>query len=146
MSASSSSLQSVTAVQAYEALLADPRAQLVDVRTQAEWTFVGIPDLSAAGRKPILAEWLTFPERTVDTQFAERLGAALEQAGLPKSTPLYFLCRSGARSLAAGEAMRAAGYKACINIEDGFEGDLDAQGHRGSVNGWKASGLPWTQS
>jgi len=72
--------------------------------------------------------------------------AALGDAIADKDTPLLFLCRSGVRSAAAARAMTAAGYSTCLNVSDGFEGPMDAQGKRGSQAGWKAAGLPWRQS
>jgi rhodanese-related sulfurtransferase len=59
--------------------------------------------------------------------------------------PVLFLCRSGVRSAAAAEAAARAGYAHAYNVTEGFEGPLDADGHRG-VSGWKAAGLPWRQS
>lgn len=114
---------------------------LVDVRTTAEWAYVGLPDLSAAGAEPVLIEWQKFPDMAVDPRFGEMLEAMTPD----KSTELYFLCRSGVRSLAAAREMRARGYDNVYNISDGFEGPPDGSGHRGNVAGWKASGLPWRQ-
>ncbi len=58
---------------------------------------------------------------------------------------IYFICRSGVRSLAAAEAARDAGFPHVYNVADGFEGPIDANGHRGQAAGWKADGLPWIQ-
>ena len=131
---------------AFPALQDDPAAQLLDVRTRAEWTFVGVPDLGAIGRQPVLLEWQQFPSMAVDAEFVARLDAGLRGAGADNDTQLFFLCRSGQRSLAAAMAMHAAGYRRCINVSDGFEGDMDDARRRGNVNGWKAAGLPWVQS
>jgi len=90
----------------------------------------------------VLLEWQTFPGMTVDANF----GQALERACPDKSAALYFLCRSGARSLAAAREMRARGYTRVFNVKDGFEGPPDAEGHRGTLAGWKAEGLPWRQT
>jgi len=132
----------VTSKEAWERLSADQAAALVDVRTAAEWTFVGICDLTALGRQPLLLSWQTFPGMEVNAGFT----AQLEAAGLGKDTPLYFLCRSGARSRAAAMAATEAGFTTCYNISDGFEGDPDASRHRSQVNGWKHAGLPWIQN
>lgn len=128
----------------FQRLSEDPTAQLVDVRTRAEWTFVGLP-LIDEGHSPILAEWQTFPAMTTDEHFAQRLGQALRERGADAQTPIYFLCRSGARSRAAAATMTAAGYRNCFNVADGFEGSIDENGHRGTKEGWKAEGLPWAQ-
>lgn len=117
-------------------------AILIDVRTSAEWNYVGLPDLASLGRKPALIEWQVFPSMQVNPEFVGALSGALTD----KSAPLLFLCRSGARSAAAAKAMTAAGYATCLNVTDGFEGPLDAAAKRGSTRGWKASGLPWRQS
>ena len=131
---------------AWKALQSQPRSQLVDVRTRAEWTYVGIPDLGPVGKRTVLVEWQTFPDQAVDPRFAERLAGELKALGVKEDDELFFICRSGSRSLAAAKAMAAAGYQACHNVACGFEGPLDDERHRGSVMGWKASGLPWLQS
>tara|TARA_R110002126_G_scaffold1443_29_gene8456 strand:- start:9062 stop:9529 length:468 start_codon:yes stop_codon:yes gene_type:complete len=131
----------VDVTEAWEAVKGNPGAVLVDVRTQAEWNFVGVPDLSESGKDPVLVEWQTFPTMEINASFVETVSAAAPD----KSAPVYFLCRSGARSKSAAMAMTQAGYAACYNISDGFEGSPDSQRHRGSVNGWKANGLPWIQ-
>jgi rhodanese-related sulfurtransferase len=131
----------VTARQAWEQLSKDRRAVLVDVRTPAEWSYVGMPDLSALGKTLVKVFWQAYPGLALNAQFAEELG----RAGLSKDDSLYFLCRSGARSRAAAEAMTALGYQRCYNVADGFEGPHDGERHRGQLAGWKASGLPWTQ-
>jgi len=69
----------------------------------------------------------------------------LEKAGFTPEHHIYFLCRSGVRSLAAAEAAQAAGFPYVYNIADGFEGPPDRAGHRGTTSGWKAEGLPWRQ-
>ncbi len=131
---------------AWQGLTASPRSQLVDVRTRAEWTYVGTPDLGPVGKRTVLVEWQTFPDQTVDPRFAERLGGELKALGVQFDDDLYFICRSGSRSLAAAKAMAAAGYRACHNVAGGFEGPLDDARHRGIAGGWKAVGLPWLQS
>ncbi|MEY4880046.1 MAG: hypothetical protein RJB62_1515 [Pseudomonadota bacterium] len=131
--------------EAWDRLSQDKAAQLIDVRTQAEWNFVGIPDLSSLSRAALLIEWQHFPPGT-NPDFTSEAVAALEQAGYSKGTSIFFLCRSGARSRAAAIALTAAGFGPCFNVRDGFEGGLDGDGHRGQTGGWKALGLPWVQS
>lgn len=130
----------LTPQQAWERLESDPTAVLVDVRTQAEWSFVGLPDITSLGRQVVAIEWTTFPDGAPNHGFLDQLRAALPS----QEDPVLFLCRSGARSAAATAAATAAGYTGAVNISEGFEGDLDAQGHR-AVNGWKQAGLPWRQ-
>jgi rhodanese-related sulfurtransferase len=136
----------VTVAEAFELIQRDPAAALVDVRTRAEWSYVGVPDLSRLGKEPIFLEWQQFPSMTVDADFVGKLRETLNARGGDKDAPLVFLCRSGARSLSAARAMAAAGYTRCLNMAGGFEGPPDASRHRGAVDGWKAKGLPWVQS
>jgi rhodanese-related sulfurtransferase len=127
--------------EAWELLKAEPAAQLVDVRTRPEWTFVGIPDLDSIGKKPILLAWQAYPAMQINPAFAEELRRVVSSP----EAPLLFICRSGARSRAAAETMTAAGYRRCYNVAEGFEGQVDVEGHRGRKAGWKAAGLPWHQ-
>lgn len=132
--------------EAWATLEGDASAALVDVRTVPEWSFVGVADLSALGKRPIFQEWQTFPSMQVDPAFADRVARALEAQGAGLDAPVFFLCRSGARSQAAAAALAARGYSRCFNVEGGFEGPLDAHRRRGAIAGWKADGLPWAQS
>ncbi len=122
-------------------LRGDKQARLVDVRTDAEWSFVGLPDLGETGQDAVLIPWQMFPRMQVNGGFIDHL----REAGLSPDHKLYFLCRSGARSLAAAQAAAAAGFAQVYNIKDGFEGPPNDDGHRGEVAGWKAEGLPWRQ-
>lgn len=131
----------VTPTATWEALTSDPAAALIDVRTDAEWNFVGLPDLGPLGRQVVLIPWQVYPSMQVNGAFAEHL----RKAGLTPESKLFFICRSGVRSLAAGQAAQAAGFPLAFNVADGFEGPVDAEGHRGQVAGWKADGLPWLQ-
>lgn len=132
--------ENVSPSEAYVELQADPLAVLVDVRTNAEWSYVGLPDLSQLGKRVIALEWQSFPDGTLNPSFVQQL----RDAGVDEGAPLYFLCRSGVRSAAAAKAATAAGLGPAYNISDGFEGQLGSDGHR-SVSGWKADGLPWRQ-
>jgi rhodanese-related sulfurtransferase len=136
----------VSADEAWEGLSSEPQSMLIDVRTRAEWAYVGIVDLSAIGKETLLVEWQSYPTMEVNADFAEVLAAELHRRGVGRETALYFLCRSGARSLAAANALADAGFDRCFNISGGFEGPLDEGRHRGTVDGWKAAGLPWVQS
>jgi len=137
----------VSVAEAWRVLEARPDAVLIDVRTKAEWSFVGLPDLAPLGKQPWLLEWQSFPEMSVNPSFAAELAARLEEelGATAKDAPVLFLCRSGVRSRAAAAALTGQGFRAAHNIAGGFEGDLDAERHRGHRNGWKAAGLPWTQ-
>lgn len=148
MNTAAGSIDACSPAQAWEALEKDPEAQLVDVRTEPEWRFVGLPDLAPLGREVILQEWQSYPTMSVDPAFADRL---LDRLGRTPPAQLFFLCRSGARSMQAAMTVAAAcaarGFDTrCINVDEGFEGDLDARRHRGALNGWKARELAWRQS
>jgi rhodanese-related sulfurtransferase len=135
------SVPDITPAETWEALRADPDAVLIDVRTDAEWNFVGLPDLAEAGKQPLLIPWQVYPSMQVNGAFGEHL----RRAGLTPQNRLFFICRSGVRSLSAGMAAQAEGFPQAFNVADGFEGPVDAEGHRGKVAGWKADGLPWRQ-
>jgi len=133
----------LSVTEAWELLSQSRAAQLVDVRTAAEWAFVGLPDLTSLGRTVQRVEWVSFPTMAPNPGFVSDVMAA---AGDDKSAPILFLCRSGARSRSAAMALTAAGYTKAFNIAGGFEGDLNDCRQRGKINGWKAEGLPWIQT
>ena len=132
----------------YDFLTEHESAALIDVRTTAEWSFVGIPDVQAIGTPLWLVEWVSFPTMAPNAGFVNQIAAKAE-GSLPDR--LFFICRSGVRSMMAAQsvahAMQEKGHALhCTNVTEGFEGDLDDKGHRGKKNGWKACGLPWRQS
>ncbi len=122
--------------EAHEFLKSLPDARLVDVRTRAEWDWVGrIPDA-------LMIEWNSWPSGERNPAFVEEL-----KARVPKTTaPTLFICRSGARSHHAAAAAAPSGYTSAFNVLEGFEGDKNDEGRRNSVGGWRAAGLPWEQS
>jgi rhodanese-related sulfurtransferase len=133
---------------AWAALEAQPDALLVDVRTRAEWSFVGVPELGGIGGETVLIEWRSYPSMVPNPDFLPMLSRAVDDRG---ARTVFFICRSGARShdaaVAAAAHFAASGRRvACVNVLEGFEGDLDGEGHRGRLGGWKARGLPWRQS
>ena len=131
----------ITPREAWDMLANDPKARLVDVRTGAEWSFVGVPDLSDLGMEPLLVEWYDFPNRDLNPGFLEQV----REGAADRASPLLFICRSGVRSKAAAVAVTAEGYAQCYNVATGFEGDHDEDAHRGRLGGWKHDGLPWVQ-
>lgn len=136
----------VSAKAAWDGLTELGNATLVDVRTDAEWSFVGVPDLNELGKSPALVAWNAFPSGELVPDFVGRLMAELERRNIGKEAPLYFICRSGSRSRNAAIAATAAGYQTCFNLEEGFEGKLGPDRHRATAGSWKAEGLPWTQT
>ncbi len=132
----------ISVEEAWRKLGDESSAVLVDVRTAAEWDFVGTPDLSGIGKQIVRVSWQTLPKMEQNLAFVEEVRAQVSDT----NASLLFLCRSGARSQAAAIAMTAAGYSKCFNVAGGFEGDLDGERHRGVAGGWKAAGLPWIQA
>lgn len=134
-------IENVPPKRVWEALRSNPKAQLVDVRTDAEWNFVGLPDLSSTGKQVVPIQWQVYPSMDRNAEFEEQL----KQVGFTRDHHIYFICRSGQRSAAAAMAARDAGFPHTYNVAEGFEGGVDAAGHRGVSEGWKAAGLPWRQ-
>jgi rhodanese-related sulfurtransferase len=126
----------LTPAEAFQLLEADPASTLVDVRTRAEWEWVGRPPGAE------LIEWNRWPGGTRNADFQHELLAKVPD----KTAPVLFLCRSGGRSHHAATLAAQLGFALAFNIVEGFEGDKDAHGHRGTVGGWKVAGLPWVQS
>ena len=108
----------LTPREAWELLEQDPSAVLVDCRTEAEWNYVGIPELSQVGRHPVLVQWQRYPDGALNPSFVDELRAK----GVTDDAPVVFLCRSGHRSIGAAEAATAAGVERAYNVLDGFEG------------------------
>lgn len=123
----------VTPAEAHALMQADA-ATLVDVRTRFEAEYVGrVPNTPQV-------EWKALGAPGPDPQFLEKVQALPGQ-----KERLLFLCRSGVRSHAAAIVAAKAGHTGAYNILEGFEGDLDAEGHRGTKGGWRKAGLPWVQ-
>lgn len=121
--------------EANELLGLAPGARLVDVRTRAEWEWVGrIPG-------SVEIEWQTYPGGQPNPDFPAELTNQVDRESL-----VMFLCRSGGRSHAAATVAKQLGYTEVYNVLQGFEGDKDPNGHRNAVGGWRHAGLPWVQS
>jgi rhodanese-related sulfurtransferase len=125
----------LTPLEAYALLAANPSAHLIDVRTRAEWDYVGrVPGST-------LIEWNTYPSGTRNPAFLDQLQGRMEN----RQVPVLFICRSGQRSDSAARVAAAAGYAMAFNVLEGFEGPKDGDGHRGTLGGWRKAGLPWVQ-
>lgn len=124
----------LTPQEAHDILRLAPGAKLVDVRTHAEWDWVGrIPDA-------VEIPWMLYPELELNEHFVAQLKRQVDPEAM-----VLFICRSGQRSHYAAEAATQQGYGDCYNVLEGFEGDKDANGHRGHIGGWRKAGLPWHQ-
>lgn len=125
----------LTPQEAYEIWREIPGAKLVDVRTSAEFEWVGrIPGA-------VEIEWITYPTGSLNPDFIKQL-----EQHVPRESPLVFICRSGVRSHHAAVLATQQGYAECYNVLEGFEGDKDSSGHRNTAAGWRHAGLPWKQS
>jgi len=111
-----------------------PGARLVDVRTRAEWDWVGRIPAS------IEIEWMSYPGNQTNPNFLAQLKHQVDSEAL-----VMFICRSGARSSNAARLATENGYTECYNVLEGFEGDKDANGQRNRIGGWRKAGLPWHQ-
>ena len=130
----------VSPTEAKALLERDPAAILVDVRSKVEFDYVGHP-IGA-----LHVPWKEFPDWAENPDFVTHLDTALADNGATaKDRPILLICRSGVRSLKAGECLSAHGYTRVYNVEEGFEGDKDDHRHRGNINGWRFHGLPWEQ-
>jgi rhodanese-related sulfurtransferase len=129
-------IENLKPLEAWQLLQQNSAAVLIDVRTKIEHTFVGHPPGA------IHIAWKEFPNWQVNPDFVVQV----KERGIPLEAPVLLLCRSGQRSLDAAKALQDAGYKHLVNIEEGFEGALDGQNHRGNLGGWRFHQLPWEQS
>jgi len=134
----------LTAAEVWNMLGTDAGAVLVDVRTQVEWQLIGKADLSELNKEPFYLQWVTM--NGLNENFEAELLDGLKERGVEKTQPVIFMCQSGGRSKMAAMQLAAHGYTQSFNFAEGFEGELDEHRHRNSINGWKASGLPWYQS
>ena len=125
----------LTPKEAYEILQHAPGARLVDIRTRAELDWVGrIPGA-------VEVEWVSYPGNQPNRDFDQQLRHQVDPESL-----VMFICRSGVRSHHAATAATRLGYTESYNVLEGFEGDRDATGHRGTTGGWRYAGLPSVQS
>jgi rhodanese-related sulfurtransferase len=141
---SETAIKEISSQQAWEILEGDPQAVLLDVRTTMEYEYVGHP-LNA-----MHIPWMDAPDWSIDTGFVDKVRETLvKRTGSDQdleSTVILAICRSGKRSQAAAEELACHGFNHLYNIEDGFEGDMDSNKHRNTINGWRAADLPWEQS
>jgi rhodanese-related sulfurtransferase len=128
-------MKHLTPRQAHEFLSANPHAVLVDCRSEMEYLFVGHP----LGAQHVA--WNDGPDWEINPHF---VGQVRKIASMNR--PVLMICRSGQRSVDAGEALERAGFSEVFNVLEGFEGPLDLQHHRNTISGWRNAGLPWEQS
>ncbi len=136
-------VKTLTSRQAWQVIQDDPRAVLVDVRSNMEFLFVGHP------KGAVHIPWIDEPDWNINPHFMRQVRELMlggifcdSEAGC---APIILICRSGKRSLEAGRALIQNGFSDVFNIADGFEGELDEEHHRSSLSGWRFEGLPWEQ-
>lgn len=133
-----SEVRSLSPQEAFEFLKAHPNALFVDVRSNMEYLFVGHP----AGS--IHIPWIDEPDWKVNPHFITQVRQAM-LGGQHGAAPVVLICRSGVRSLEAGQALVKADIPEVYNVSEGFEGALDDHHHRSTLGGWRYHGLPWEQ-
>ncbi|HWP18554.1 MAG TPA: rhodanese-like domain-containing protein [Burkholderiaceae bacterium] len=130
-------MKHLTPKETWSYLQAHPEALFVDIRMEIEYLYVGHPPGA------VHVPWYEYPDMQPDpARFVEQVR---REAGGDLARPVVLLCRSGTRTVAAGEALEAAGFQEVVNVVHGFEGDLDGDFHRNTLNGWRHDGLPWEQ-
>jgi len=136
-------IKEITPPEAWDILQSDHKASLLDVRSSMEFEYVG-HSINALN-----IPWVEPPDWKIDPDFVEKVRESLQKLHNDEpldELPVLAICRSGKRSLAAAEALVAAGFKQVFNVSEGFEGDRDTKDHRSTINGWRFHNLPWAQS
>jgi rhodanese-related sulfurtransferase len=121
--------------EALDFLQAHADAVFVDCRSEMEYLFVGHP------KGALHVAWNDGPDWDINPHF---VGQVKKIASMNR--PVVVICRSGQRSISAGQALEEAGFKEVYNVLEGFEGPLDDDHHRGTLGGWRMEGLPWEQA
>jgi len=126
---------------AVEKLQNNPQALFVDVRSKAEYKYVGFPENS------ILIPWIDDPDWEPNPEaFSDSVMQELDGRENLLNTEIILICRSGYRSNEALKCLENKGFTQVSHVASGFEGDLDENDHRGNLNGWRHDGMPWSQS
>ena len=134
-------IKNISSRECFEKLSIEVNSQLIDVRTKPEWIYVGVPDLSSINKKVIFVSWQVYPEMGTNKFFENQI----LESNIKKDNNLYFICRSGNRSNNAAEFLASRGFSNCFNVIDGFEGKLNHERQRASIDGWQFNKLPWKQ-
>ena len=129
---------------AYAFLSARPDAVFIDCRSEAEYFLVGHPIVERDGAEPVRPHhvwWADDLKGEMNEHFVEDVARVIDA----RDRPVVLICRSGRRSVSAGEALEAAGWGEVYNVQEGFEGPLDERDRRSTLGGWRLAGLPWEQ-
>ncbi len=141
-------IKQISPKEAFELVLKNKNSLIIDVRTMEEVRFVGFIDAEAVEERIIIIPLKLYPKMENNPDFVSGLTSIFDRAfgsANRKDFSLIFICRSGARSQEAAELFSTLGFASCYNVTGGFEGDLDKNKHRGTINGWKFENLPWKQ-
>ena len=126
---------------AVERLQNNPQALFVDVRSKAEYKYVGYPENS------ILIPWIDDPDWEPNPEvFSDSVMQELDGRENLLNTEIILICRSGYRSNDALKCLENKGFTQVSHVASGFEGDLDENDQRGNLNGWRHDDMPWSQS
>jgi rhodanese-related sulfurtransferase len=131
----------IEATKAYEMVTANPgNTFILDVRTRAEYEFVGHPDVPGGAANIPLIFYSASPGEPWkrNNNFVSDVLKRYE-----KSLAIIIICRSGPRAKAAARLLTEAGFGSVYYMTDSFEGPKDENGHR-TIGGWKTNGLPYT--
>ena len=90
-----------SAQQAYEALQADKRARIVDVREPREWAATGVP------------------QKAVRLSLGDLARKARQK--LPGDGPVYVICASGHRSRNGAKILLGLGYTQVFSVSGGLQ-------------------------
>lgn len=139
----STDLKPLSPAEAHQLLTEQPRGVLIDIRSTMEFLFVGHP------KGAIHVPWIDEPDWIVNPHFAAEVRkvilGGISAHGDGGSAPVVLICRSGNRSVDAGEVLLQGGFSEVYHVEQGFEGELDDTHHRSTLGGWRFHGLPWEQ-
>lgn len=143
-----SSVISLSPPEAWQILQDNPKAVLIDIRSELEYLFIGHP------KGAIHIAWVDEPDWKINPGFATEVRKVMlegiisndEDKKNPTDTaPVLLVCRSGRRSFEAGKKLVKEGFSNVYYIIGGFEGPIDAEHHRSTSGGWRFYELPWEQ-
>jgi len=136
-------VKTVSAKEAHKITEDNPKALMIDVRSHMEFLFIGHPTGA------INIAWIDEPDWTVNPRFIAEIRQTIlggtSHIDNVESAPLLLICRSGKRSLEAGNLLVTSGFHNVYNVEEGFEGELNNEHKRSTLAGWRYDGLPWEQ-
>jgi len=134
-------IKNISSQECFKKLSIEVHSHLIDVRTKPEWIYIGVPDLSLINKKVIFISWQVYPEMEINKFFENQI----IESNIKKDDNLYFICRSGQRSHDAAKFLDSRSFANCFNVIDGFEGNLNHERQRASIDGWQFNKLPWKQ-